>query len=54
MAAGEEFKLAADNRRTRCLRSRPEATNTQLNFELTRKLLDERGIIVRSAIHDDS
>lgn len=28
----------------------PEATNTQQNFELTRKLLDGRGIAVRSAI----
>lgn len=28
----------------------PEATNTQQNFELTRKLLDDRGIAVRSAI----
>ncbi|WP_432984635.1 YdcF family protein [Dactylosporangium sp. CA-233914] len=28
----------------------PEATNTQENFELTRKLLDDRDITVRSAI----
>ncbi|WP_433055550.1 YdcF family protein [Dactylosporangium sp. CS-033363] len=28
----------------------PEATNTQQNFELTRKLLDGRGVAVRSAI----
>ncbi|WP_344403629.1 YdcF family protein [Dactylosporangium fulvum] len=28
----------------------PEATNTQQNFELTRKLLDDRGVAARSAI----